>query len=105
MVRRARRLFLFAMGLAALELGLGTVSAQKGGIPRSVNELVIGEDDVKHLLRLMNADAKGTISKREFMRFMEAEFDHLDRNRVGELDLKRLTQSEQRVRSFASVGK
>ena len=104
-MRKTRMLFLLAMGLAGLQLSLGRVSAQKGGILRSVNKLVIGEDDVKHLLRLMDADTKGTISKREFMGFMEAEFDHLDRNRVGELDVKQLTQSDQRVRSFASVGK
>jgi hypothetical protein len=39
------------------------------------------------------------------MKFMEAEFDRLDRSKNGELDVKELTQSRLRVSHFTSVGK
>jgi hypothetical protein len=39
------------------------------------------------------------------MKFMEAEFDKLDVEKNGELDVKELTQSKLRVRSFSAVGK
>ena len=39
------------------------------------------------------------------MKFMEAEFDRLDKAKNGELDVKELTQSKLRVSHFTSVGK
>jgi hypothetical protein len=39
------------------------------------------------------------------MQFMEAEFDRLDKNRRGQLDVKELTQSKLRASHFANVGK
>lgn len=36
---------------------------------------------------------------------MEAEFNRLDKNKNGELDVKEISQSMLRVRSFASMGK
>ena len=42
------------------------------------------------LLRLMDADENGKVSKAEYMRFMEAEFNRLDINHDGELDLREL---------------
>jgi len=38
------------------------------------------------LLRLMDTDKNGKVSKKEFMDFMEAEFDRLDKDKNGELD-------------------
>ena len=44
------------------------------------------------------------ISKQEFMSFMEAEFDRLDKDKSGELDPKELTQS--RIRAYRpAIGK
>jgi Ca2+-binding EF-hand superfamily protein len=66
--------------------------------------LALGEDDVKALLLLMYTDKNGKISKQEFMRFMEAEFDRLDRDKSGELDPKELTES--RIRAYRpAIGK
>jgi hypothetical protein len=57
------------------------------------DKLALGEDDVKQLLVLMDADKNGRISRDEYMRFMTAEFDRLDKDKSGELDVKELTQS------------
>ncbi len=42
------------------------------------------------LLQLMDKDQNGKVSKQEFLAFMEAEFDRLDRDKSGELDLQEL---------------
>jgi hypothetical protein len=46
----------------------------------------------------MEADKNGKISKQEWMRFMEAEFDRLDKNKCGELDVKEISRSQMSVR-------
>lgn len=56
------------------------------------------------LLLLMDTDKNGRISKKEFMDFMEAEFERLDKDKSGELDVKELTQSELRA-SHPPIGK
>jgi len=38
---------------------------------------LIGEDGIKELLPLMNTDKHGMVSKQEFMKFMEAEFERV----------------------------
>ena len=40
----------------------------------------------------MDTDKSGKVSRAEFMAFMSAEFDRLDVNHDGELDVKELTQ-------------
>jgi hypothetical protein len=74
---------------------LGTFGVQAADKPK--DKLALGEADVKQLLLLMDADRSGMISKAEYMRFMEAEFDRLDKDNSGELDVKELTQSTFRV--------
>jgi hypothetical protein len=56
-------------------------------------KLAAGEQEAKQLLLLMDRDQSGKVSKQEFMSFMEAEFQRLDINHDGELDVKELTQS------------
>jgi hypothetical protein len=80
---------------------LGNAAAQKASVPKPQNKLAIGEEGVKQLLPLMDADKKGMISKAEFMKFMEAEFARLDKNKKGELDVKELTQSRLTASRFA----
>jgi Ca2+-binding EF-hand superfamily protein len=53
----------------------------------------------------MDTDENGKISKQEWMRFMEAEFDRLDKDKKGQLDAKELTQSKLRVSHVVNVGK
>jgi Ca2+-binding EF-hand superfamily protein len=51
-------------------------------------------------MRAMDTDKNGKISKQEWMKFMEAEFERLDTNHDGELDVKELTESRMRVHPF-----
>jgi Ca2+-binding EF-hand superfamily protein len=57
------------------------------------------------LLLLIDTDENGKISKQEWMKFMEAEFDRLDKDKKGQLDAKELEQSKLRGNYFISVGK
>jgi hypothetical protein len=81
-----------AMLVATLTL-LGHAAAQKASVPKPQDKLAMGEDDVRHLLLLMDADKKGMVSKQEYMGYMEAEFERLDKNKVGRLNVKELTRS------------
>jgi hypothetical protein len=80
---------------------LGNAAAQKASVPKPQNKLAMGEDGIKQLLPLMNTDTKGMISKQEFMKFMEAEFERLDKSKKGELNAKELTQSSLTASRFA----
>jgi hypothetical protein len=66
-------------------------------------KLAIATEAAKQLLLAMDTDKNGKISKQEWMKFMEVEFDRLDVNHDGELDVKELTQSRMRVHPY--VGK
>jgi hypothetical protein len=84
---------------------IGSAAAQKRtpDEPKQ-NTVALGEDEVKQLLLLMDTDKNGKISKKEYMAFMEAEFNRLDTDKSGELDVKELTQSRVRP-SRPAVGK
>jgi hypothetical protein len=84
--------------LSAIGTTLGSAFAQKAPVPKPQDTLALGEAEVKQLLLLMDADNKGKISRQQWMRFMEAEFDRLDENKSGELDIKEITQSRMSVR-------
>jgi Ca2+-binding EF-hand superfamily protein len=45
---------------------------------------------VVQLLKLMDTDQNGKVSKAEYMTFMAAEFDRLDADKSGELDVNEL---------------
>ena len=83
----------------------GTAAAQKAAVPKPQNKPAIAEEEAKQLLLLIDTDKKGKVSKQEWMRFMEAEFDRLDKAKNGQLDVTELMQSKLRVSPFASVGK
>jgi EF-hand domain pair len=95
MLMRKNRLWVkvFIAVLVVIGTMLGTAAAQKASVPKPQNKLAMAEDEVKHLLSLMDSDRKGMISKQEFMKFMEAEFERLDKDKRGELNVKELTQS------------
>jgi hypothetical protein len=79
--------------------------AQKASVPKPQDKVALGEDEVKQLLLLMDTDKNGKISKQEFMKFMQVEFERLDRDKSGELDAKELRQSKLRVSHPVHVGK
>jgi len=93
--------------LSATLVFAAAVSAQKAATPKTVNKGAIAEEHAKELLLLMDTDKNGKISKREWMKFMEAEFDRLDKDKKGELDPQELRQSKLQVsqKAFAQVGK
>jgi len=84
---------------------LGIAVAQRAATPNAQDKLALGEPEVKQLLLLMDTDKNGKISKLEWMQFMEAEFDRLDKDKQGQLDAKELTQSKVRVSHPVNVGK
>jgi hypothetical protein len=67
---------------------LGTALAQRQAVPKPQDKLALGENEVKQLLLLMDTNENGKISKQEWMKFMEAEFDRLDKDKKGQLDAK-----------------
>lgn len=84
-MRRILLLTLFLMTALGAGISQKTVS-------KPPDKLTIGIENIKQLLLLLDAK-DGRISKQEWMKFMEAEFDKLDTEKKGELDQMRLRQS------------
>jgi hypothetical protein len=73
--------------------------------PKPPDKQMLRADQVKQLLLLMDTDKDGKISKQEWLKFMEAEFDLLDKGKSGKLDVKELAPPALRARHFADMGK
>jgi len=97
------------VAIAVLVVTLGVIVAAlaqtKATAPKPQDKLALAEEHARELLLLVDTDKSGKISKQEWMKFMEAEFDRLDKAKNGELNVKELTQSKLRVSHFTSVGK
>jgi hypothetical protein len=103
--RQKIALVVLAVGtLLASASAVGTAWARGENAPQK-SPLVLGTEDVKQLVLLLDQDKNGRVSKAEFMKFMSEEFDRLDKDRSGELDVQELKDSQVRVSHFASVGK
>ncbi len=103
MSRKDNLLFIVTVVLFAI---VAVAAGQRASTPKRQDKEALGEGEVKQLLLLMDTDKNGKISKKEYMSFMEAEFDRLDKDKSGELDPKELSQSQLRVsHPFTSVGK
>ena len=87
---------LFAIGATP-----GSVFAQNPTVPKPQDKVALGEEQVKQLLLLMDTDKNGKVSKQEWMNFMKAEFDRLDKDKSGELDVKEIMQSKPRFKQFS----
>ena len=100
-----RRNLLIAL-LSAASL-VGTALPQRQATPKEPSKDSLAEENVKELLLLMDTDKSGKISKQEWMKFMEGEFDRLDKDKKGELDRSELLQSRVSVKHVrtAVVGK
>jgi hypothetical protein len=70
---------------------LGAGVSQKA-VSKELNKMTIAIENVEQLLLVMDTK-NGRISKQEWMRFMEAEFDRLDTEKKGELDQTAIRQS------------
>jgi Ca2+-binding EF-hand superfamily protein len=84
-----------ALTTAALVLAAITL-AQKAAVPKQPTRQALVQHNVKELLLLMDTDKNGKISKQAWMKFMESEFDTLDKDGKGELDQKELMQTTKR---------
>jgi Ca2+-binding EF-hand superfamily protein len=74
------------MILATVIVGLATAGLAAPRLDQGLKQTM-------QLLVLMETDQNGKVSKAEFTKFMDAEFDKLDVNKDGELDVKELTQA------------
>lgn len=97
---------LFLAALLAIGADLRTSFAQDtASVPKTQDDLAIGEDDARQLLLLIGPNKHGKITKKAWMTFMAAEFDRLDKDKSGGLDVKELAQSRLRVSPFSAAGK
>jgi hypothetical protein len=86
-------MLLVILAVTALFAMVGTtIAAQKVATPKALDNVAVCEAEVKKMLSLMDQDKDGTVSKQDFMNFMEAEFGRLDNTKEGKLDVKKLTQ-------------
>jgi len=95
-------MLLVILAVTALFAMVGTtIAAQKEATRKAQDNVAVGEPEVKKMLPLMDQDNDGKVSKQDFMNFMEAEFDRLDKKKEGKLEVKKLTQPPaQPVRGF-----
>jgi len=92
----------FAVLFAANAIAGNGVTPQATPVSASAapdSKAAAGDAATKRLLLLMDTDKDGTVSKQEFMAYMDAEFDRLDTNKDGKLDVKELTQLHVRAGS------
>jgi len=101
-----QRSLLIALFSTILALA-GSAFAQKASVPKQQDRATLASPHVQELLLLMDTDKNGKVSKQEWMKFMEAEFNRLDKDKSGELTPQEFELSKVRVRSksFAAVGK
>ncbi len=99
-----RRTVCFANVIIMLLTCFGTVlvgisGAQKSGISKPIDTRVVETDKVKELMVLMDSNPNGKISKQQWLKFMEAQFDKLDLTKKGEIDIKEILQSSHKLRA------
>jgi hypothetical protein len=76
----------------------GVAFAQKDSSPKRWDKVALGERDAAQLALLIDTDQNGKIinrmvTRQEWLAFMEAEFDRLDKNKSGEIDPAELARS------------
>jgi Ca2+-binding EF-hand superfamily protein len=83
----------------------GAAAQEKDTVPTRPDKLLLGQDEVAQLLLLMDTNKNGRISKDEWMKFMSDEFDRLDTDKSGQLDVKELERSRLRATRHTNTGK
>jgi hypothetical protein len=102
LTRSKRASVLVTTSVVLVTVGLlGNAAAQKASVPKPQDKVAMGEGEVKQLLALMDTDKNGKVSKEKYMKFMEAEFERLDKDKKGELDVRELTKSTTTASRFA----
>jgi len=88
-----------ALGIAALTatcLIPANAAEQSKVIPRPQDKAAIRQEAVEQLLPLVANSTEGTISKQDWLKQMEAEFDRLDKDKTGVLNVKQISQGTPR---------
>jgi hypothetical protein len=91
--------------LAAISAIPGNGAEQRQTLPKPPDKQTLRGDQVKQLLLLMDTDKNGKISKQEWLTVMAAEFDRLDKDKSGKLDVKEIAPPASSARHFAVMGK
>jgi hypothetical protein len=76
----------------------GHAVAQKQMTFKPLDTAAAREIEVKQLLLLVDTDKDGAISKQDWLKLMDAEFDRIDRNRAGVLKVNAIPQPQQPVK-------
>ena len=77
-----------AIAVIAASLVVGAISTSAFAV--SKRTAATADRDVKQLVRMMDKDMNGVVSKDEFMEFMGQTFDRLDINKSGTLEPREL---------------
>ena len=99
-----RRVFMSAIAAIGTTWAASAAAQEKESLGRPPGKLALGEEQVQELVLLMDTDKNGKISKDEWMKFMSAEFDRLDTDHSGELDVHEIALSRLRATRHTSVG-
>jgi hypothetical protein len=83
----------------------GAAAQEKDTLPKPSSPLVLAQEHVEQLLLLMDTKINGKISKQEWMEFMSAEFDRLDKNKAGLVDVREIAASRWMATRHNSTGK
>lgn len=89
-------LFVVRAAGAGQDATQGAAQSSNAVVTPAPQKVADGEFDAKRLLLLMDTDKNGKVSKQEFMAYMEAEFDRLDKDKNGYLDVNELTKAKMR---------
>jgi hypothetical protein len=84
-----------AVGIAALAAtcAIPAIAAERDLVtPRPQDKATLRQEAVEQLLPLVANSKEGTICKQDWLKQMEAEFDRLDRDKNGVLNVKQISQ-------------
>jgi hypothetical protein len=72
--------------VALMGIAIATGSMSSSAFAVSKRTEAAAESDVRALMRMMDRDQNGAVSKDEFLQYMGQVYDHLDVNRSGQLE-------------------
>jgi EF hand domain-containing protein len=80
-----KAIFTSALSLATGSI-VSTAAAADAPAADSSSKRATALTPLAQLVQLMDTNKDGKVSKEEFMKFMESEFDYADRQKTGQLD-------------------
>jgi hypothetical protein len=92
MIRKPTLIVPFVALMASVCAAPQSAAPQSATPQSAISPLQKGEYNTVQLLQLMDKDRNGKVSRAEFMKFMNDEFDRLDVNKDGELDVNELAE-------------